>query len=75
LTGCIGKVEESQARKEAYDSGIQYENEASCIVAGRDGRPGWTVGEDHTPTPADSLCNDISVAFMGTAGANDDRGG
>jgi hypothetical protein len=67
-------VEESQAGKEVNVSGTQYENVASCIVAGRDGLPFWVVGEDHTPTPDDSVCNGNSVEFMGTADANG-RGG
>ena len=71
---CIGIVEESHAGKEVNVSGTQNEKVASCIVAGRDGLPIWGVGEDHTPTPDDSVCNGNSAEFMGTVDANNGGG-
>jgi hypothetical protein len=51
---CSGIFEESHAGKEFNVSGIQKENVASCIVAGRDGLTVWGVGDDQAPTPDDS---------------------
>jgi hypothetical protein len=64
-------VEESHAGKDENASGMQYGNVVSCMVAGRADCPVWVGGEDHTPVPTDSVCNGSSVAFMGTAGANE----